>query len=96
MKILKKVKSLFSLQGKQPRKSCCDLIIDKIIEKKKYMADRPEDLSQEEWHSILNRISFGLQAIKNDHTLKSPARKKQREQKIQQAFDLLKVYIKHL
>jgi len=96
MKILQKVKSLFSRKQKQPPKSCCDLIIEKIIDKKKCMSDRPENLSQEEWNSILNRISFGIQAIQNNNVLKSPARKKQREQKILQAFELLRVYIKYL
>ena len=96
MKILQKVKSLFLHKQKQPPKSCCDLIIEKIIDKKKSMSDRPANLSQEEWNSILNRISFGIQATQNNHALKSPARKKQREQKIQQAFELLRVYIKDL
>lgn len=93
MKIFDKIKSVFK---RKQNPDTCDYLLNVISKRKKQLKNRPENLSAEEWNGILSRISFGLQAAKKNSILKSPTRARQREEKIKQAFELLRVYIREL
>ena len=56
----------------------------------------PMGLSQEEWISILNKISFAFESKKKNTKLISRVRSAERGVKIKRGFELLEVYIKHL
>tara|TARA_B100000035_G_scaffold239958_1_gene208296 strand:- start:640 stop:942 length:303 start_codon:yes stop_codon:yes gene_type:complete len=100
MKIIEGLKKLIpkKLLNKksQSHKDACRLILKLINKESKTCTNKPEGMSKEEWRNILNDMSFVFKVKAQDITLKSPARRKQREQKVNRAFELFKVYIKHL
>jgi|11BtaG_2_1085332.scaffolds.fasta_scaffold04941_2 hypothetical protein len=98
MKILEKIKSLIPSRQKAESKdlSMCDLILERIDQKKKNAKHSPSELTKQEWTQILNEISFAFKVTKSNSTLKSPARKKQRKKKIENSFTLFEKYLKEL
>ena len=89
-------KRLVASKNKQTHKDACRLILDLIKQESKTLSNKPIDMSDEQWRNTLNEMSFVFKVKAQDLTLKSPARRKQREQKVNRAFELFKVYIKHL
>ena len=102
MKILNALKKLVpkrllaSKNNKQTHKDACRLILDLINQESKTLENKPIDMSDEQWRNTLNEMSFVFKVKAQDTILKSPARRKQREQKVNRSFELFKVYIKHL
>lgn len=98
MKILEKIKSLIPSRQKAEVKpnSMCDLILERIDQKKKNAKNSPEELTKQEWTIILNEISFAFKIKKTNSILKSPARRKQREAKLRRSFELFEKYLKEL
>ena len=96
MKIIDKLKSLNPFKKKNKEKTIQQFILKKIAAKKNRLKDHPENLTKEEWKVILDEIAFGFKVKETNTVLKSPTRKRQREQKVERAFKLFEVYIKHL
>ena len=97
MNIFKKLKSLIPQKKEQESYiEICDLVLNRIQQKKKDLGIRPFELSKEEWAQVLNDIAFGFKCKKDKVLLKSPARKKQRENKVKRSFDLFEKYFKDL
>jgi hypothetical protein len=96
MKILDKIKSLNPFVKKSEDKTIQQFVLEKIAAKKKNIKDRPANLTEQEWRTILDDISFGFKVKQTNTILKSPTRKRQREQKVERAFKLFEVYIKYL
>lgn len=96
MKILDKIKSLNPFAKKTQDKTIQQFVLEKIAAKKKKIKDRPENLTEQEWRAILDDMAFGFKIKQTNTILKSPTRKRQREQKVERAFKLFEVYIKHL
>lgn len=96
MKIINKIKSLNPFAKKNEDKTIQQFVLEKIAAKKKQSKNTPEGLTQDQWLNILNDISFGFKVKQNNTILKSPTRKRQREEKVKRAFELFEVYIKHL
>ena len=96
MKILDKIKSLNPFAKKTQDKTIQQFVLEKIAAKKKNIKDRPKDLTEQEWHTILDDMSFGFKVKQTNSILKSPTRKLQRQQKVERAFKLFEVYIKYL
>jgi len=96
MKIIDKLKSLNPFVKKSEDKTIQQFVLEKIAAKKKNIKDHPENLTSQEWQIILDEISFGFKVKQTNTILKSPTRKRQREQKVERAFKLFEVYIKHL
>jgi len=95
MNIFKKIKSFFQKKKEQPKKAK-ELLLSIIEEKKRDPSTKPENLSDTEWKSILKKIASGIECAGKGGILKSPTRKRQRDEKIKKAFELLSVYIKEL
>jgi len=89
-------KRLVASKNKQTHKDACRLILDLINQESKTLANKPLDMSDEQWRNTLNEMSFVFKVKSQDTILKSPARRKQRDQKVNRSFELFKVYIKHL
>jgi len=96
MKIIDKLKSLNPFTKKGEDKTIQQFVLEKIAAKKKNIKDRPENLTEQEWRVILDDMAFGFKIKRTNTILKSPARKRQRQQKVERAFKLFEVYIKHL
>ena len=96
MKILDKIKSLNPFVKKSEDKTIQLFVLEKIAAKKKNIKDRPANLTEQEWRTILDDISFGFKVKQTNTILKSPTRKRQRDQKVERAFKLFEVYIKYL
>ena len=96
MKILDKIKSLNPFAKKTQDKTIQQFVLEKIAAKKKNIKDRPGNLTEQEWRTILDDMSFGFKVKQTNTILKSPTRKRQREQKVERAFKLFEVYIKYL
>ena len=96
MKILDKIKSLNPFVKKSEDKTIQQFVLEKIAAKKKNIKDRPANLTEQEWRTILDDMSFGFKVKQTNSILKSPTRKRQREQKVERAFKLFEVYIKYL
>jgi len=96
MKILDKIKSLNPFVKKSEYKTIQQFVLEKIAAKKKNIKDRPANLTEQEWHTILDDMSFGFKVKQTNTILKSPTRKRQRDQKVERAFKLFEVYIKYL
>lgn len=97
MNIFKKLKSLIPQKKEQePYIEICDLVLNRVQQKKKDLGIRPFNLSKEEWFKVLNEIAFGFKCKKEKIILKSPSRKKQREARIKKAFELFEIYFKDL
>jgi len=96
MKILDKIKSLNPFVKKSEDKTIQQFVLEKIAAKKKNIKDRPANLTEQEWLTILDDMSFGFKVKQTNTILKSPTRKRQREQKVERAFKLFEVYIKYL
>jgi hypothetical protein len=97
MKILDKIKSLNPFKKKNKEKTIQQFVLEKIAAKKKRSKkDCPENLTEQEWRTILDDIAFGFKVKQTNTILKSPMRKRQRQQKVERAFKLFEVYIKHL
>ena len=96
MKILNKIKSLNPFAKKNEDKTIQQFVLEKIAAKKKNIKDRPANLTEQEWLTILDDMSFGFKVKQTNTILKSPTRKRQREQKVERAFKLFEVYIKYL
>jgi len=96
MKILDKIKSLNPFVKKSEDKTIQQFVLEKIAAKKKNIKDRPANLTEQEWRTILDDISFGFKVKQTNTILKSPTRKRQRDQKVERAFKLFEVYIKYL
>jgi hypothetical protein len=96
MKILDKIKSLNPFVKKSEDKTIQLFVLEKIAAKKKNIKDRPANLTEQEWRTILDDMSFGFKVKQTNTILKSPTRKRQREQKVERAFKLFEVYIKYL
>jgi len=96
MKILNKIKSLNPFAKKNEDKTIQQFVLEKIAAKKKNIKDRPANLTEQEWRTILDDMSFGFKVKQTNTILKSPTRKRQREQKVERAFKLFEVYIKYL
>ena len=89
-------KRLVASSKKQTHKDACRLILELINQESKTLANKPIDMSDEQWLNTLNEMSFAFKVKVKDTILKSPARRKQREQKVNRSIELFKVYIKHL
>mgnify|MGYP001588417974 CR=1 FL=1 len=98
MKIFKKIKSLILPKQKVKKKpiSMCDLIIERIDDKKKDSKGFPEELTKKEWVAVLNEISFAFKVKKTNSLLKSPARINQRKNKLKKSFQLFEKYLHKL
>ena len=96
MKILDKIKSLNPFVKKSEDKTIQQFVLEKIAAKKKNIKDRPANLTEQEWRTILDDMSFGCKVKETNTILKSPTRKRQRDQKVERAFKLFEVYIKYL
>jgi len=96
MKILDKIKSLNPFVKKSEDKTIQQFVLEKIAAKKKNIKDRPANLTEQEWRTILDDMSFGFKVKQTNTILKSPTRKRQREQKVERAFKLFEVYIEYL
>ena len=101
MKILQALKKIIPAKLlKQPKQKThvdvCDLILELVAQEKKILANKPIDMNVEQWQNILNNISYGFRVKRENVFLKSPTRRKERQQKVERAFELFKVYIKHL
>lgn len=96
MKILEKIKSLNPFVKKSEDKTIQQFVLEKITAKKKTIKDHPENLTEQEWRAVLDDMAFGFKIKQTNTILKSPTRRKQREQKVNRAFELFKVYIKYL
>ena len=96
MKILDKIKSLNPFVKKSEDKTIQQFVLEKIAAKKKNIKDRPANLTEQEWLTILDDMSFGFKVKQTNTILKSPTRKRQREQKVERAFKLFEVYIEYL
>lgn len=101
MKILQALKKIVPAKLlKDPKQKthvdACDLILELVAQEKKTLANKPIDINVEQWQNILNNISYGFRVKKENVFLKSPMRRKERQQKVERAFELFKVYIKHL
>ena len=96
MKIIDKLKSLNPFEKKNKEKTIQHFVLEKIAAKKKKIKDHPENLTKQEWQAILDDMAFGFKIKQTNTILKSPTRKRQREQKVKRAFELFEVYIKHL
>jgi len=96
MKILDKIKSFNPFVKKSEDKTIQQFVLEKIAAKKSDMQDRPKHLSEQEWRAILDDMAFGFKVKQTNTILKSPTRKRQRQQKVERAFKLFEVYIKHL
>lgn len=89
-------KQLIAPEYKKTHKDVCRLILELIKEESETLENKPINMSDEQWCNTLNEMSFAFKVKAQDITLKSPARRKQREQKVNKAFELFKMYIKHL
>ena len=89
-------KRLAAPKNKKTHKDACRLILDLITQESKTLSNKPIDMSDEQWRNTLNEMSFAFKVKVQDTILKSPARRKQREQKLDRSIELFKVYIKHL
>jgi len=97
MKILDKIKSLVPFKKKQNIElSICEFVLHKIEQAKHNENSRPVNLTHQEWRAILDDMAFGFKVKQTNSILKSPMRKRQRQQKVERAFKLFEVYIKHL
>lgn len=98
MNIIKKIKSLnpFRKQPAPTHIELCNLLQKIIAHKKQNINEVPQGLTQEEWASILNKISFAFECKKKNTKLISRVRSAERAVKIKKGFELLEVYIKHL
>jgi hypothetical protein len=97
MKIIDKLKSLNPFKKKNKEKTVQQLVLEKIaLKKKRLKKDRPANLTEQEWRTILDEMAFGFKVKQTNTILKSPTRKRQREQKVKRAFELFEVYIKYL
>ena len=101
MKILNSIKKIVPAKLlKQPKQKthvdACDLILELIAQEKKNLKNKPVDVDDQEWKNILDNISYGFKVKKDNVFLKSPTRRKESQQKVDHAFELFKVYIKHL
>jgi hypothetical protein len=96
MKILDKIKSLNPFVKKSEDKTIQQFVLEKIAAKKKNIKDCPANLTEQEWRAILDDMAFGFKVKQTNTILKSPTRKRQRQQKVERAFKLFEVYIKHL
>ena len=84
------------MNKKNEDKTMQQFVLEKIAAKKKNIKDRPENLTEQEWRVILDDMAFGFKIKQTNTILKSPTRKRQRQQKVERAFKLFEVYIKHL
>ena len=89
-------KRLIASKNKKTHKDACRLVLDLIKQESKTLANKPIDMSDEQWLNTLNEMGFIFKVKAKDTILKSPARRKQREQKLDRSIELFKVYIKHL
>lgn len=89
-------KRLVASKNKQTHKDACRFILELINQEIKNCSNKPLDMSDEQWRNTLNEMSFAFKVKSQDTILKSPARRKQRDQKVNRSFELFKVYIKHL
>ena len=89
-------KRLIASKNKKTHKDACGLILDLIKQESKTLVNKPIDMSDEQWLNTLNEMSFAFKVKAKDTILKSPARRKQRDQKLDRSIELFKVYIKHL
>ena len=96
MNLFKKVKNLFSKKKKPPEPSLIDIIIDRLQKEQNILEKKPEELSKEEWKSILRKMSSAFKIKRRKLGLKSLARQKQEEVKYQKGLELFKIYIKNL
>jgi len=97
MKILEKLKSLTPFKKKTSKEpTICEFILQKISARKKEKTSYPENLTPEEWKNILNEIAFAFKVKQSNTILKSPTRRRQREEKLKRSFKLFEVYIKYL
>ena len=87
---------LFKRKKTKTHIDACDLILELIAQEQKSGINKPLDMEQDEWQNILNNISYGFRVKRENVFLKSPTRRKERQQKVDHAFELFKVYIKHL
>ena len=92
MNLFKKVKNLFSKKKKPPEPSLIDIIIDRLQKEQNILEKKPEELSKEEWKSILRKMSSAFKIKRRKLGLKSLARQKQEEVKYQKGLELFKIY----
>lgn len=97
MSIFKKIKSIIpSFQKRKKVNNACDALLQIITARQKKLNSRPENISKDEWKSILNTISSGIKYKKNQPTLLSPRRQYLMKEKIKEAFRLLEKHISEL
>lgn len=96
MNLLKKIKSILPSLKKKRDDNACDALLKIIIKRQKQLNSRPENISKDEWKSILNIISSGIKYKKNNPILISPRRRFLMNEKIKEAFKLLEEHISEL
>jgi hypothetical protein len=99
MNILKGIKNLFNKSRntkKDFRLEFCTLVIDRINFKINDAKEKPDDLSNDEWKIILNKILFAVANKKAPIMLKSLGKTKIKQKKITEGFRLLEVYFNNL
>jgi hypothetical protein len=90
-------KSIF----KEPKKKSfgkefLDLINSTVNQEKNNPKNKPENLNLEEWKSALTQIYTAFLLIDKGDNLRSPARKKIRQQKIKHGLELFQKYYNNI
>lgn len=95
MKLFNKIKSLLPKKKKISHKDIYKTVMD-CIDSNKLNGSHPNNLTHEQWLKVLKAIEFGFKSKNQVNLLKSPARRREREQKVQRSFELLNIYFKDL
>lgn len=99
MKFIQSIKKLFKRKekpSKQFKKAACELIINQIQTRLKDLNKKPKNLEEREWKIILNKMLFAFSAKSKTIILKSLAKQKMRQLKIEEGFRLFEVHFKEL
>ena len=73
-----------------------NLINSMVKNEKKTLKHKPDNLNSEEWKSVLTSISTAFLLIDKGDNLRSPARKKMRQEKIDRGLKLFQQYYNNL
>ena len=96
MSIFKKIKSIIpSFQKRKKVNNACDALLQIITARQKKLNSRPENISKDEWKSILNTISSGIK-YKKSTKITFSRRQYLMKEKIKEAFRLLEKHISEL
>jgi hypothetical protein len=103
MNFFKKLKSFLPIKitgaqkekEKEKEEDIFYFILHKLTQQKRNLSNKPPDLNEKEWLDAVNIMIFAFSAKKNNR-LKSRARSKRQQPKIQKGFMLFQRYIKYL